>query len=169
MFGEYLRQFKYDHTKEGKEPFQKLVGLGKYAYIGAATTASYDLCVARPTPHRYEGFIRGGKHFLVWIGASSAFTLAVLFLTNMRKKDDPWNYFYGTLVAGGVVYSLIPRGGAVAMMTAYGAIGAAIYKYQLLNGYKPEKYKYLDSQVFFNLDTSPDVRYTKPDYSFYVK
>ncbi|KAI4492638.1 hypothetical protein M0804_002429 [Polistes exclamans] len=169
MFGEYLRKFTYDHTKEGKEPFHKLIGLGKYAYIGAATTASFDLCVARPTPHKYENFIRGGKHFLVWIGASSAFTLTVLFLTNIRKKDDPWNYFYGTLVAGSFVYSLVPRGGIITMLTAYGSLGAALYKYQLLNGYKPEKFRTFESQVLFNFDKSPDVRYSNPGYSYYVK
>ncbi|XP_015189999.1 PREDICTED: NADH dehydrogenase [ubiquinone] 1 alpha subcomplex subunit 11 [Polistes dominula] len=169
MFGEFLRQFKYDHTTEGKEPFQKLLALGKYGYIGAVVSASYDLCVARPTPNRIEGFIRGGKHFLVWIGATSAFTLAVLALTNIRKKDDPWNYFYGTLAAGGVVYSLIPKGGTVGLITGYAALGAALYKYQLLQGYKPEKLKYVHTSMAFNFDKSPDVRYTKPDYSFYVK
>ncbi|KAI4503516.1 hypothetical protein M0802_001738 [Mischocyttarus mexicanus] len=163
MIGYYLRKFKYDYTKEGKEPFQKLFALGKYAYAAAALTASYDLCVARQPLNVYAGFIQGGRHFLVWLGASSTFTLTVLLLTNIRQKDTPLNYFLGTCAAGSFVYSLIQHGGFVGFVTLWASIGAAVYKYQLLEGYVPrlERPRYSHTQFSFDFDKTPDVRYTK--------
>ncbi|KAL2745877.1 NADH dehydrogenase ubiquinone 1 alpha subcomplex subunit 11 [Vespula maculifrons] len=160
-----LKRYNYNHRTEGKEPFQKLIGLGKYAYVGACVTAAYDCSVVRQ-PHNFRmAFVQGGKHFLVWLGASATFTTAVLCLTNIRKKDDPWNYFFGTLASGGFVYSFLQRGQLVSFVTLYAAIGAAVWKYKLMHGYKPldRSFKFRISAHYFNFDKTPDVRYEKPN------
>ncbi|KAL2717788.1 NADH dehydrogenase ubiquinone 1 alpha subcomplex subunit 11 [Vespula squamosa] len=159
-----LSQYNYNHKTEGKEPFQKLIGLGKYAYICAGLTAAYECSIVRRPPNFRMACVQGGKHFLIWLGASATFTTAVLCLTNIRKKDDPWNYFFGTLASGGFVYSFLQRGHFVSFVTMYAAIGATLLKYKLMHGYKPFEYNYKFplSVVYFNFDKTPDVRYEKP-------
>ncbi|XP_046831183.1 uncharacterized protein LOC124429655 [Vespa crabro] len=164
MFEYSLKKYNYNSQTEGKEPFQKLIGLGKYAHLGAAFTSAYEICMIRRPPNLRMGLIQGGKHFLVWLGASATFTTAVLCLTNIRKKDDPWNYFFGTLASGAFTYSFIQRGHFVFFVTMYAAIGAAIFKYKLMQGYKPLEYdfKFRMSSFYLNFDKTPDVRYEKP-------
>ncbi|XP_035743880.1 uncharacterized protein LOC118451440 [Vespa mandarinia] len=159
-----LKKYKYDYKNEGKEPLQKLIGLGKYIFMGAMFTSAYDLSMIREPPSLRTVLVLGGKHIITWLGASATFTTAVLCLTNTRKKDDQLNYFFGALASGAFTYSFVQRGSFVLFMTTYVAIGAAILKFKVMKGYKILEYdiKYKSASLYINRDNTPDVRYEKP-------
>lgn len=89
------KKYVYNPKTEGKEPFQKLIGLGKYASYGTMLTFAYEASFLKKRTVLMTAFL-AGKHSLFWLGASATFTTTVLCLTNIRKKDDPWNYFLGS-------------------------------------------------------------------------
>lgn len=96
MFELDLKKYVYNSKTEGKEPFQKLIGLGKYASLGTMVSVGYKVLASEQMSVLRATFLTG-KYFAFWFGASATFTTTVLCLTNLRKKDDPWNYYLGSM------------------------------------------------------------------------
>lgn len=88
----YLYRFDYFSHPEGKDVIGKLLGANKWAmlasYVGATIDAAgFTRCMNIPEVLNCASF-----WFLPLCGATTAFVSCNYALTNIREKDDPFNY-----------------------------------------------------------------------------
>ncbi|KAK2585830.1 hypothetical protein KPH14_010425 [Odynerus spinipes] len=132
--------------------------------FGAAVTGGFEVLVSRPSPNATIFLKSSGKHILFWTAITTTFTTTVLFLTNVRKKDDPLNYFLGAIASCAVMYSITKQGPLSFGLATSCGIGAAMLKSGFLNGYDPFDMSMIRHdwhRMSMNFENSPDVRYVE--------
>ncbi|XP_067634178.1 NADH dehydrogenase [ubiquinone] 1 alpha subcomplex subunit 11 [Eurosta solidaginis] len=97
-----LKSFQYYNHPEGQDIFGKMVATNKYAAVtGLFYSVADVLMYSKP-----KGYLPtlGRIAYIIgpMMGMASAFTLTTYASTNIRGKDDKFNYFLGGFAAGGV-------------------------------------------------------------------
>ncbi|KAL1140199.1 hypothetical protein AAG570_000131 [Ranatra chinensis] len=95
--------YKYYDTPEGEDCFKKLWYVTKYAGVYSVLGASIDVLLYSH-PKGYAATL-GRYVYLISpaLGVAAAFATTVCTATNVRHKDDKWNYLLGGLASGAVV------------------------------------------------------------------
>lgn len=96
-----LRARYYDHP-DGEDAFGKIVATNKYALSAGLAWSMFDV-LTLTKPQGYGPTLgRFAYNTGPLMGMATAFTLTTLTATNVRGKDDKFNYFLGGFAAGGV-------------------------------------------------------------------
>lgn len=88
----YLSQFDYFQHPEGKDVVGKLIGANKWAMLGGYVVTTIDAAGLTRCMNIPEVLNCAAYWFVPLCGATTAFVSVNYALTNLRGKDDPWNY-----------------------------------------------------------------------------
>lgn len=93
---EYLeKNYSYYNAPEGEDPVGKIVGLGKYGFFAGGFIGIYDAVLWSHCRNTLQ-FLNTAAYWVVpMTGICVTFSAVTYTLTNLRKKDDKWNYFAG--------------------------------------------------------------------------
>ncbi|XP_057324283.1 uncharacterized protein LOC130666952 [Microplitis mediator] len=87
----------YYDQPEGKDPVGKLWGINKYAIASALFFGTTDAVVLSQAKNIAETANILGYYFVPFMGLASAFAGVTYIATDLRGKDDKWNYAAGAV------------------------------------------------------------------------
>ncbi|XP_076347084.1 NADH dehydrogenase (ubiquinone) B14.7 subunit [Tachypleus tridentatus] len=95
--------YSYYDTPDGEDCFQKMWYITKYATLAALGISVYDISlVSHP-----QGYLQTLGRISYWVAPfatmGAVFSATTCVATNLRKKDDPLNYFLGGCAAGSIM------------------------------------------------------------------
>lgn len=111
-----LWKANYYENPEGTDAFGKICATNKYAILTGFAWGTVDVLMVTKPKGYLPIMARYAYNVGPMMGMASAFTLGTFAATNLRKKDDRWNYVIGGICAGGVygAWMRTINGGAVA-------------------------------------------------------
>ncbi|KAG8042032.1 hypothetical protein G9C98_000023 [Cotesia typhae] len=95
----------YYDKPEGTDPVGKLWGINKYAIASGIFFGLGDSLIYTQTKNVLETINCFGYYIVPFVGLASAFACGTYISTDLRKKDDRWNYVVGALSCMPVLYS----------------------------------------------------------------
>ncbi|KAK0168866.1 hypothetical protein PV327_002630 [Microctonus hyperodae] len=95
----------YYDSPEGKNPWEKIWGLTKYAIPTGIFFSTADAVLITQARNALEAANVLGYWMVPLIGLSTAFTSVTYIATNLRGKDDKLNYACGVLACGPVLHA----------------------------------------------------------------
>lgn len=96
-------KFDYYAQPEGHDPLNKLMGISKYAVATGTFIGMTDILMKSKTTTLYDSSRCLGFWIIPLTGMGCAFASTTYMATNLRGKDDPFNYVIGACAAGGVL------------------------------------------------------------------
>uniref|UniRef100_A0A1L8EBD7 NADH dehydrogenase [ubiquinone] 1 alpha subcomplex subunit 11 n=1 Tax=Haematobia irritans TaxID=7368 RepID=A0A1L8EBD7_HAEIR len=97
-----LSKAGYYDKPEGQDCFGKMVATNTYAATAGLAWSTVDVLMLSHPKGYLPTLARFAYNTGPMMGMASAFTLATYMATNVRGKDDRFNYFLGGFAAGGV-------------------------------------------------------------------
>lgn len=94
-FTEIFRKFNYYAEPEGHDPLNKVVGVAKYGAYTGLFLGGFDIMLVSKTTTLYDSVRCLGFYMVPLMGMGAAFASTTYIATNLRGKDDPWNYVIG--------------------------------------------------------------------------
>lgn len=89
----FWKNWKYSNAPEGQRPFEKLVGLTKYGFVGSLGAGIYDSILISQTTG-FWSTVNCLSYWVVPITAMCATFASVAYTTTkIRGKDGYLNYF----------------------------------------------------------------------------
>lgn len=98
-----LTQAKYYDKPDGEDLAGKLVYTNKWAAAVGIGSATADVLMYSHTKGYLATLARYAFFVAPACGIASSFTFGTYISTRLRGKDDVYNYFVGSVAAGGVV------------------------------------------------------------------
>ncbi|XP_051159274.1 NADH dehydrogenase [ubiquinone] 1 alpha subcomplex subunit 11 [Leptopilina boulardi] len=119
----FFDKFDYYAKPEGQDPLNKIVGVSKYCAFTGILIGTNDIIAISKTKTFYDSARCLGFWVVPLTGMGCAFASTTYIATNLRGKDDPWNYVIGACGAGSVL-SLWSK---CFLTTLYGTIFLSIF------------------------------------------
>lgn len=163
----FFKKYRYDFSKEGKDPVSKMITAIKVGLMGGGFTAAYDTILRRPAYSTANAFGRSSKYLFYCTALSTTYAATVFICTNLRNKDDSLNYALAGVTTAGVLYSITKNGRLAYILGTWAVIGGWLFKKEVEYGLKPfyvsdvKTRYYSDYTENFDFDNSPDLRYSK--------
>lgn len=106
-----INNWKYTRTPEGKEPFEKVIGLSKYGFGSSFFIGAYD-CILVSQTQTFWQTLNTMSYWVVPITAMCATFASVAYtVTKFRGGEDGYaNYVLASLATGGVFYHWQKKG-----------------------------------------------------------
>lgn len=131
----FWKNWRYSNAPEGQNPFEKVVGLTKFGFVGSIGVGTYDAVLLSQTAG-FWSTVNCLSYWIVPVTAMCATFASVAYTTTkIRGKDGYLNYILASLAAGGICYRW-QKSGTFAYHFTILLIGcSAIKKYSDLNNW----------------------------------
>lgn len=104
MLRYFFDKFDYYAKPEGQDPLNKIVGVSKYCAFTGILIGTNDIIAISKTKTFYDSARCLGFWVVPLTGMGCAFASTTYIATNLRGKDDPWNYVIGGTVPFNAMY-----------------------------------------------------------------
>ncbi|KAL6421821.1 hypothetical protein ACFW04_010977 [Cataglyphis niger] len=122
-----INNWRYSNAPEGKQPFEKVLGLSKYGFGGSFFIGAYD-CILVSQSYTFWEALNTMSYWVVPITAMCATFASVAYtVTKIRGKDGYANYVLASLATSGVFYHW-QRNGVLTHSFAVALIACSIIK-----------------------------------------
>ncbi|XP_012530203.1 uncharacterized protein LOC105833202 [Monomorium pharaonis] len=151
----FWNNWKYSNAPEGKQPFEKIVGLTKYGFAASLGVGIYDSILLSQT----AGFWSTANCLSYWVVPVTAmcatFASVAYTTTKLRGKDGYLSYILASLATGGICYRWQKDGKFAYQFTVILLALSAIKKYGDLNNWNPLPIREKDVRVRQQFTTFP--------------
>ncbi|KAJ8681541.1 hypothetical protein QAD02_017333 [Eretmocerus hayati] len=100
FYVDFLNKYQYFRSPDGTDPVHKIMGLTKIGWLASGYLTLIDTCLITRTRNAAQFFNTAGFYFVPITGMCLTFSTVTYAMTNLRKKDDHWNYVAGALASG---------------------------------------------------------------------
>jgi len=133
----FWNNWRYSNAPEGQQPFEKVVGLSKFGFVGSFGVGVYDAILISQTTGFWQTMNCLGYWVVPITAMCATFASVAYTTTKIRGKDDYANYILAAIAAGAITYPW-QKDGRFAYHFTIGLLACSmIKKYGDMTGWNP--------------------------------